>query len=627
MEAATFDIRNFIDCLSPAKGKDRYLCPVCGGDNLTINPQNGAYQCWNGCECEDIREAVSPLRQPVAAQQSNHPPKLKPKQSSQPNTLTPTPIPDKPIELAILPAPVESPKRHKTGKVYQITYHYSDTQYVLRTETENGKKHSTIKPKPYYIDVSGQHHVGKGFKIWEPYRINEVRTHSDNKWVLGLEGENCVEVTRRHLQIVSFTLQGSDWTEDALTRTMQQIKDAGISGVVYFPDNDATGYSKAQKAALAADKIRLPFIQINPVRLWADCPEKGDIVDWIKWGMAQDMNPEEFIRRLEQEIHQAAQERRSQPHKPQISDDSSNVPDLDNPNLTFIQQAFNELYGDKPWICFDDKLYYWTGKNYKYSSDSVERPRIANFCNSFAVPNKQGYLTYPYAKPSKVREVLQWVKDRYEIDPDLINPPGLNCTNGVLQFIWNKQEPSWKLLDHDPSFYYTYEPLATYNPDADPTNCDRLLEVLDKQEQEIFLRTIAASLDLKTVRRYKGRVVRGLLLKGDGNNGKDTLREAVAQMYGYQGMTGCTLSDFKAYDEGRKFPLSRLQKSRVNWATENANSAVLDKLQSVKAFLTGDTLSKESKGQDESDYTPTGIGLFNINDTPNLEGILEAISS
>ena len=154
-----------------------------------------------------------------------------------------------------------------------------------------------------------------------------------------------------------------------------------------------------------------------------------------------------------------------------------------------------------------------------------------------------------------------------------------------------------------------------------------MLSALDAPQREIFLRTIAASLDLSTVRKFKGRLVRGLLLKGDGNNGKDTLREAVAALYGYQGTTGCTLSDFKAYDDGRKFPLARLKNSRVNWATENANTTALDKIQSIKAFLTGDTLSCEGKGKDETDYNPTAIGLFNVNDTPNMKGTLEAIAS
>ena len=119
--------------------------------------------------------------------------------------------------------------------------------------------------------------------------------------------------------------------------------------------------------------------------------------------------------------------------------------------------------------------------------------------------------------------------------------------------------------------------------------------------------------------------MRGLLLKGLGSNGKDTLREIVAAMYGYQGMSSATLGDFAAYDSGRKFPLARTSKARVNWASENANFAKLDQIQSLKAFITGDPISKERKGQDETDFTPVSVTLFNINDTPDLQGSLEAI--
>ena len=58
---ASFDIRNFTDRLTPAKGANRYICPVCEGNNLTIDPQNGAYQCWNGCTNKEIRDTVAPL--------------------------------------------------------------------------------------------------------------------------------------------------------------------------------------------------------------------------------------------------------------------------------------------------------------------------------------------------------------------------------------------------------------------------------------------------------------------------------------------------------------------------------------------------------------------------------------
>jgi energy-coupling factor transporter ATP-binding protein EcfA2 len=57
-----FDIRDYIDHLEPTKKKGKFICPGCGGNNLSINPRNGAYQCFNGCENKDIREAIAPRR-------------------------------------------------------------------------------------------------------------------------------------------------------------------------------------------------------------------------------------------------------------------------------------------------------------------------------------------------------------------------------------------------------------------------------------------------------------------------------------------------------------------------------------------------------------------------------------
>jgi phage/plasmid-associated DNA primase len=300
----------------------------------------------------------------------------------------------------------------------------------------------------------------------------------------------------------------------------------------------------------------------------------------------------------------------------------------------FNQQALDFLFGDKPWICADNKLYFWTGTHYQYSPDSEQRPRISSYCNSFVAWKKETKsLGFPFANPAAAKQVLEWAKMRLEVNSDLLNPPGLNCTNGVLQLHWEATAvrltpiPKWELIPHTPDLYYTFEPFATYNPEADPQHCDRLMQALNAPQQDIFLKTIAASLDLETVRKYKGRMVKGVLNKGDGSNGKDTLRELVSLMYGHQGMTAATLSDFAAYDEGRKFPLARTANSRVNWASENAQTARLDKIQSLKAFITGDTLSRERKGEDEKDFIPKAIAIFNCNDTPNMQGSLEAIKS
>lgn len=623
-----FDIREHIDTLTPAKGKNRYVCPVCSGNNLTIDPNTGEYQCWNGCECKDIREAVSPWDEVKGKSERSADRTTKGK----PKPPTPALIPEGRTELAKLPDPVTHPEKRKRGSRTEIEYPYSDTQWVLRTEwpdssNPKGYDKSTI---PYHLGEDGEPINKKGDAAWNPYRIDEVEAHGALSWVLGVEGESCTEAAR-YLGLVAFTLQGSGWTEGDLTRAMLQCKSAGVTGVVYFPDHDDTGYDKAEKMALAAAKAQLPFILLDPTLIWSECPNKGDIADWVKWGMEQGWDKEKFVEQLEKQFKSAAErERLRQDIENDDWDDTSlDVPDSFSPKAEFTQFSLEFLYGDKPWICVDGKLYYWTGTHYKHSKDAVETRRLADFCNSYAVPTKQG-LSYPYAKPSKVKEALEWVKMRLSVDSELVNPPGLNCTNGVLQIEWNVIEsnpvPQWRLIDHSPELYYTYEPLVKYDPEADSEACDRLLEALDPPQRDIFLKTIAASLDLTTVRKYKGRMVRALLLKGHGSNGKDTLREAVSAMYGHQGMTNKTLADFAAYDEGRKFPLASLKYSRVNWASENATPTRLDKIQSLKAFITGDPLDSERKGKDEDPFKPTGVGLFNMNDTPNLQGTLEAIA-
>jgi len=636
-ERKPFNILEHLDKLTPTKKKNRYVCPVCEGNNLTIDPNTGEYQCWNGCECKDIRETVSPWDEVKGKSDRQFIPNRKPK--TKPKSNKPAPIPEGRVTLARLPQPVIHPEKRKRGDWTEIEYPYSDTQWVLRTEKpnpENSKGYEKIII-PYHVNAEGQPTKGKGEAAWHPYRMDEVQAHGAGKWVIGVEGESCVEAARQ-LGLAAFTFQGSGWNNQSLYQAALQLKEAGIAGIYYCPDNDPTGYKKAEALEKACADAQLPFVLTALSTIWKECPHNGDIADWVKWGMGQGWDKEEFIRQLEEQFNVAANSAREEQYSQVDAEETSDewdIPNSHNPNEEFTQFTLNTLYGDKPWICADGKLYYWTGTHYKHSKDAVEVERLASWCNSYAIPSKgkdgEVFFKYPYAKPSKVKEALEWAKMRLSVDSDLLDPPGINCTNGVLEIEWNivesKPVPQWRLIDHDPNLYYTYEPLAKFDPDANPEACDRLLEALDSPQRDILLKTIAASLDLATIRQHKGRLVRGLLLKGHGSNGKDTVREAVSMIYGRQGMTSCTLSDFAAYDEGRKFPLARLRHSRCNWASENANTTRLDKIQSLKAFITGDTLSAEGKGKDENEFAPTGIAIFNVNDTPKLQGTLEAIAS
>jgi predicted P-loop ATPase len=140
--------------------------------------------------------------------------------------------------------------------------------------------------------------LGKDRSQWTAYRLQEALKHCSEKWVLAVEGEKCVEVTRQQ-QYVAITWQASNWgVESDIAVTLKQLKDAGAKGLIYFPDHDQTGYQKAEKVCLGAMKAKLPYLQINPRELWSEMPEKGDIADWLL--ACPDMD-------LETEIIRAAQ--------------------------------------------------------------------------------------------------------------------------------------------------------------------------------------------------------------------------------------------------------------------------------------------------------------------------------
>lgn len=54
-----FNILEYIDSLDRAKEKGKYICPVCGENNLGINQKNGKWKCFNNCESKDVMEVIA----------------------------------------------------------------------------------------------------------------------------------------------------------------------------------------------------------------------------------------------------------------------------------------------------------------------------------------------------------------------------------------------------------------------------------------------------------------------------------------------------------------------------------------------------------------------------------------
>ncbi len=103
----------------------------------------------------------------------------------------------------------------------QTRYWYSKTQWVSKFEwKEDGKKAKTIRQG--HIKSNGLREWKKGTKDWKAYKLSEAVKHCTDKWVLGVEGEGCVE-TARAIAICAITWQGSNWTPKAMSSTSSAI--------------------------------------------------------------------------------------------------------------------------------------------------------------------------------------------------------------------------------------------------------------------------------------------------------------------------------------------------------------------------------------------------------------------
>ncbi|MFO5491752.1 MAG: hypothetical protein ACLBM6_04200 [Cuspidothrix sp.] len=242
----------------------------------------------------------------------------------------------------------------------------------------------------------------------------------------------------------------------------------------------------------------------------------------------------ELVREHNPEAYQKIVEEESTPLLTLAVD---NTKPSEDPMVTFNQIALKALFDDS-YRCVNEKFYQWQGKYHKELDGALILKRIRDFCNSYAiyVENKEGKveIKYPFANTKSVNEVFNWAKISLAVSHEEFSKTvGINCVNGVVVNDWNGDKPTPKLEPHDPTkHFFTTEPTITYNPNADTKNCDQLLRCLDDKQLQILLRTAGASLDLPTVRKFKGRLIKILFCIGGGSNGKDSIREVISLIYG-----------------------------------------------------------------------------------------------
>ena len=118
----------------------------------------------------------------------------------------------------------------------------------------------------------------------------------------------------------------------------------------------------------------IPCLIIDPVAIYPGIPDKGDIQEIL-----ENMDIEEFIQRLEAEIHAAATEEinnnsltpppRTREDVVRLSETSSTndyIPDTAPIALqNFVQKAEDALFGDGLWVSIGSQLYHSVGSHYE----------------------------------------------------------------------------------------------------------------------------------------------------------------------------------------------------------------------------------------------------------------------
>ena len=291
------------------------------------------------------------------------------------------------------------------------------------------------------------------------------------------------------------------------------------------------------------------------------------------------------------------------------------------------------------WITVLEQSYRWAGTHYAPVRTSDLQREIVQIARSTTAHKKVGsgdnaqlVEYHPFTKPRFVDEGLRWFRQITTRDPEELNPDGLiNCRNGVLCISWAGTRPITSIEPHDPCRHFFIDPPGLYfDPAADAADAERLLGCLTPEGRRLFLQITAASLDISTIRDRLGHRIPALMAIGEGQNGKDTLREAIARIHGLNSIAGIAINDWQQYESGSgrgRFSPALLDRARFSIASENSGAFKIDNLQSLKAAITGDPLYVEHKGIGGRMITPRAVFLFFLNSAPLLDGGSAAILS
>ncbi|MEG3922973.1 phage/plasmid primase, P4 family [Microcoleus sp. T3_A4] len=597
---STFDIREHIDRLTPSKkGKNYYECPVCQGSSLSIDPKSGKFKCWSGdCESASIREAIRPWSEVRGGAIPSYRPAPKKASRQQPKPkVAPIPANLRLLQLAEpawdcpAPEPIDDElwkivrgEKKVSGKsrsaLTQTAYCYGNGKKVYRIEwpDETNPKGHDKTYRQSHVDNDGKRNWKKGDGFWPAYRINEVVEILEDVdvneaiAVLGLEGEQNVELARSH-GIVSLTFQGSNWTEAQVVAIVEALRATGKNvTLVILRDNDATGIKKAELIKSVCDRLQFPCIVIDPVAIYPDIPDKGDIKEIL-----DAMDADEFIRRLEAQIHASAG----------VADTDNDWDDLIGdteekkskiPSSDAMARQIAEDYRDK--LAFNNEVLCW----YRYEADApgIWSPETDEFIESivYQIIESKGIINIP---PGYIGATVRFLRCKL-IERKWQPKTGLlPFQNGALEIA------TGKLYPHSPGYKFTWALPRPHSIVA--TDWGNISQWLDTATggnlhiKNLLLAYAAATL--------KGRadIQKFLHLIGIGGSGKGTFCRLLIALIGLENTHSTTLDDWC----GNRFEAAQAYGKRLLiFPDEDKGTRSLGKF---KQLTGGDWLRAEEKGK------------------------------
>jgi phage/plasmid-associated DNA primase len=625
----TFDIRNFIDNLEPnPKSKGKYICPVCGGNNLAIDERSGKYQCFNGCECAAIREAIKPWAEVMAEKKgSSTVPKRAPFQKKVTPKNKPVPFPGGELTLVRLPEPAtnapqpqepqftpdrvfkafkeEDATLEELKQITVTTYDYGNGQKIHRFDVpcvanEKGRIKSFAQS---HVSDEGKNIWKKGDNPWSAYRLSEIIENActtDGIPVLLLqEGEGCVEFARG-ASVASFTFQGGNWGNKEINTELQKIKDAlGEVGIAFLHDSDEAGIKKANIVEKCCNEVGLAFLGIDPRNIYPELPCKGDIKEIL-----DAMEVPEFIRRLEEQIHAAVKERCQQQESFEETDKNNNEKPKPKqvPPADIFARELAEQYKDKfrwnnehkSWMEYEKvqngkkaQLGIWTS----IDSHTIE----CEIQNVLELRGIEGYGSDSYIQNirkflARKLNISQW-NERENILP---------FKDGIVHIATGKFEK------HSPENYLTWCLPREYNDNSVFSDWGTIRAWLQEategriQSFKIFTHFAAAVL------RGRHDLQKVLYLWGDGGSGKGTYTRLLESVIGE---INCWSGKIESLDDLNQ-AASLLNKKLAIFADQDK---IFGKLQTFKNLTGGDKISAKLLYKDPFQFKFKGLSLITAN--------------